>query len=307
LRTSPDIKIKVLDNFSVGSKEDLLEVISTFERETNIKTSDVEIIGGDVRDYKTCLKCCEGVEVVIHLAASTGVVPSIENPRYDMETNVIGTLNMLEAARHNKVKKFIFASSGASIGKAEPPIHEDTPPRPVSPYGASKLSGEAYCSAYFNTYGVKTISLRFGNVYGPFSKHKDSVIAKFFKLALTGKPLEVYGDGKQTRDFIYIDDLLEAIMLSVRTNVGGETFQIATYRETTVNEIAMKIKEIVEKNLSTQVQVLYSKPRSGDVKRNYSDISKAKALLGFKPKFTLEEGLQKTFEYFLARTKGHNQ
>ncbi len=292
-----------MDNLSVGTKEDLLEVTSSIEKKLNIKPTMIELVEGDIRDYETCLKCCEGIDVVVHLAASTGVAPSVESPRYDMETNVVGTLNMLEAARHNNIKKFIFASSGASVGKANPPIREDIPPRPISPYGASKLSGEAYCSAYFNTFGIKTISLRFGNVYGPLSKHKDSVIAKFFKLALEGKPLEIYGDGNQTRDFIYIDDLIYAIVLSVKSDVGGETFQIATYRETTVNEIASKIKEIVEKTLFKQLQIVYSKPRLGDVERNYSDISKAKMLLGFEPKFTLDEGLKKTFEYFISKIR----
>lgn len=295
------MSIRVLDNLSVGTKEDLLEVLSSIEKELNIKPTTIELVEGDIRNYKTCLKCCEGIDIVVHLAASTGVALSVENPRYDMETNVIGTLNMLEAARHNNIKKFIFASSGASVGKTNPPIHENIPPRPVSPYGASKLSGEAYCSAYFNTFGIKTISLRFGNVYGPLSKHKNSVVAKFFKLAIEGKPLEIYGDGNQTRDFIYIDDLIEAIILSVKADIGGEVFQIATYSETTVNEIASKIKEIVEKTLSKEVQIVYSKPRLGDVRKNYSDISKAKKLLGFEPKFTLDEGLKKTFEYFISK------
>jgi len=303
LKKNPETRIRVLDNLSAGTKENLLEVTSSIEKKPNIKPSTIELVEGDIRDYETCLKCCEEIDVVVHLAASTGVAPSVENPRYDMETNVIGTLNMLEAARLNNIKKFIFASSGASVGKANPPIREDIPPKPVSPYGASKLAGEAYCSAYSNTFGIKTISLRFGNVYGPLSKHKDSVIAKFFKLALSGMPLEIYGDGNQTRDFIYIDDLIEAIMLSVRTDIGGEICQIATHMETTVNEIASKIKEITEKALSKQVQVVYSKPRIGDVKRNYSDISKAKMLLGFEPKFSLDEGLKKTFEYFISKMR----
>lgn len=301
LRRDFNTKIRIIDNFSVGKKEDILEVISAIESENNIKISKVEIIEGDIRDYETCLRSCEGIDVVIHLAASTGVTPSVENPRLDMETNIIGTLNMLEASRHNNVKKFIFASSGATIGKTKPPIHEDMPPKPVSPYGASKLAGEAYCSAYYNTFGINTVSLRFGNVYGPFSKHKNSVVAKFFKLALSEQPLEVYGDGNQTRDFIYIDDLIEAIMLSVNADIGGEIFQIATYRETTINEIAEKIKEIVEKALFIEVKVIHSKSRIGDVRRNYSDISKAKRLLGFEPKFTLDEGLRKTFEYFISK------
>ncbi len=303
LRINPDVHIRILDNLSVGRREDLKEAIAFAVSDLETTSPNIELIEGDIIDYDTCLRCCNGIDVIVHLAASTGIAPSVENPRFDMETNIVGTLNMLEASRHNNVKKFIFASSGAVIGKVDPPIHEDLSPKPVSPYGASKLSGEAYCSAYFNTFEIKTISLRFGNVYGPLSKHKDSVIAKFFKLALSGIPLEIYGDGNQTRDFIYIDDLINAILLSAKSDVGGEILQIATYMETTVNEIATKIKKIVERELSIQVQVVYSNPRIGDIRRNYSDISKAKTLLGFEPKFSLDEGLEKTFEYFVSRIR----
>ncbi len=220
-----------------------------------------------------------------------------------MEANVIGTFNMLEAARRKHVKKFIFGSSGATIGEVEPPIHEEKVPRPVSPYGASKLAGEAYCSAYFRTFGIKTVSLRFGNVYGPLSKHKNSVVAKFFKQAFSGETLEIYGDGNQTRDFIYIDDLIQAIILSVKSDVGGKVFQIATYKETTVNEIANKIKNIMENKIGKKVSIVHGQSRLGDVKRNYSDISKAKRILGFSPEFDLDKGLRNTFEYFRLKNK----
>jgi UDP-glucose 4-epimerase len=252
------------------------------------------------------------MDAVVHLAANTGVGPSVENPRADMESNVIGIFNMLEAARTYKVDKFVFASSGAPIGEVEPPIHEEKAPRPVSPYGASKLAGEGYCSSYFRTFGVKTVSLRFGNVYGPRSKHKNSVVAKFFKQALAGETLEIYGDGNQTRDFIYIDDLIQAICLAVNpmpkvsrdlshVSPYGEVFQIATHKETTVNEITEEIKVLVERQTGKKVVVKYGEARLGDVKRNFSDISKAKRLLGFEPVFDLPKGLMKTLEYFTVR------
>ena len=179
-----------------------------------------------------------------------------------MEANVIGTFNMLEAARQNNVKKFIFASSGATIGEVEPPIHEEKVPRPVSPYGASKLAGEAYCSAYYLSFGIKTVSLRFANVYGPLSKHKNSVVAKFLKQAFSGETLEIYGDGSQTRDFIYIDDLIQAIILSVKSDVGGEVFQIATFKETTVDEIAKKIKNLIENEIGEKVSISSQRAKS---------------------------------------------
>jgi UDP-glucose 4-epimerase len=298
LRENPETKIRVLDNYSVGTKDDLNEAVSFINENTEPKSDGIEFVEGDIRDYDTCHKCCDGIDVIVHLAANTGVAPSVENPRYDMETNVIGTFNILEAARQNNIKKFIFASSGATIGEVEPPIHEEKVQKPVSPYGTSKLAGEAYCSAYFRTFGIKTVSLRFGNVYGPLSKHKSSVVAKFLKQAFDGEPLEIYGDGTQTRDFIYIDDLIQAIMLSVKSDVGGEVFQIATFKETTVNEIAEKIKYLFESETGKKVSIVHGETRLGDVKRNYSDISKARQMLGFSPEFSLDEGLLNTFEYF---------
>ena len=304
LREFPQVNIRILDNLSVGTRDDLKEVCEfqeIFTQDIKDTPKGIELLVGDIKDYEICLKACKGVEVVVHLAASTGVPQSVENPRRDMEMNVLGTFNMLEASRQQEVEKFIFASSGAPLGEVEPPIHEEIAPKPVSPYGASKLSGEAYCSAYYRSFGLKTIALRFGNVYGARSNHKASVVAKFFKNALNEKPLEIYGDGKQTRDFIYIDDLIQAILCSAKADIGGEVFQIATFRETTVNEIAQKIKQIVEKETEKKVKIIYTQPRLGDVKRNYSDISKAKMLLGYEPKFTLEEGLLKTFKYFIRK------
>jgi len=307
LRENPETRIRVLDNLSVGTRADLREVISSIENDKTVKASGIELIEGDIRNYDTCHTCCEGIDVVVHLAANTGVAPSVEKPRYDMESNVVGIFNMLEAARQNHVNKFIFASSGASIGEVEPPIHEEKVPRPVSPYGASKLAGEAYCSAYFRTFGLKTISLRFANVYGPLSKHKNSVVAKFIKEAFAGKPLEIYGDGRQTRDFIYIDDLIQAIILSVSSDLGGEVFQIATFRETTVDEIAKKIKDLMERETGINVAIMHGEKRPGDVNRNYSDISKAKRMLGFSPEFDLDRGLKNTFEYFRRKKQIFNR
>ncbi len=305
--------IRIVDNLSVGTRDDL-RAICTFEEcksynvippPASVPPSEtfVTLFVGDILDEDLALKVAKEMDVIVHLAANTGVAPSVENPRMDCTVNVLGTLNYLEAARHSDVKRFIFASSGAPIGEVTPPIHEEVVPHPVSPYGASKLAGEAYCSAYFKTFGLNTVALRFGNVYGPLSKHKNSVVAKFFRNAMQGKPLEIYGDGSQTRDFIYIDDLLQAILLASEKDVGGEVFQIATFRETTVNEIAYMIKNIVEEALRIKVNIEHKDPRLGDVKRNFSDISKAKSLLGYYPKFDLERGLKETFKYFRAGLK----
>jgi len=141
-------KNRILDNLTVGTKEDLERVLIPNS------SSKVELVKGDIRDMDTCDKCAQNMDVIVHLAANTGVPKSVENPRLDMECNVIGTFNMLEAARQQKASRFIFASSGAPAGEVKPPIHEELPPHPVSPYGASKLAGEGYCSAYFRTFGV---------------------------------------------------------------------------------------------------------------------------------------------------------
>ncbi len=303
LKNNPETSIRVLDNFSVGTKDDLFEAISFINNDTELPSNAIEFIEGDIRDAEACNKSSEGIDTIVHLAANTGVAPSVENPRFDMETNVIGTFNMLDAARQHNVKKFIFASSGPTVGEAEPPIHEEKVQKPVSPYGTSKLAGEAYCSSYFQTFGIKTVSLRFGNVYGPLSKHKSSLVAKFLRQAFDGTTLEIYGDGNQTRDFIYIDDLIQAIILSTESDAGGEVFQIATHNETTVNEITDKIKELFERETGEKVNILHGQTRLGDVKRNYSDISKAKRMLGFSPGFDLDKGLKNTFDYFRLRSK----
>jgi len=296
LKENPDSRIRVLDNLSAGTKEELLKFCGL-----DSLPNHTELVIGDIRNYDTCLKCCEKTDIVVHLAANTGVVPSVENPRPDMEANVIGTFNMLEAARKNSVKRFVFASSGAPIGECEPPIHEELAPHPVSPYGASKLAGEGYCSAYFRTFGVETVALRFGNVYGPGSGHKSSVVAKFIRLAMKGQPLEIYGDGKQTRDFIYIADLIRAILLAASApGIGGETFQIATNAETTVKELADKLVPVLSESGYPNVRVRYAEPRLGDVRRNFSDTSKARKMLGWKAEIGLAEGLLKTVEQFLS-------
>lgn len=299
--------IRVLDNLITGTLEDLSRVCSyrTGNAENPAYSPDhVEFIEGDIRDEKLALAVTQDTDVIIHFAANTGVGPSVEAPRADMLSNVIGTFNYLEAARQNGVGKFVFASSGAPAGEVEPPIHEEIAPHPVSPYGASKLAGEGYCSAYSMTFGVDTIVLRFGNVYGPGSLHKSSVVAKFTRLALDGETLEIYGDGSQTRDFIYIDDLLRAVNLAAITpGIGGETFQIASSRETTVGEIADLLVDILGEKGVEGIRVVNTSTRAGDVARNFSDTSKALARLGWQAETDLRQGLERTVDYFLNLEK----
>jgi len=298
--------ITVVDNLSVGSREDLKGVCDFQEvtiEERTCKPGQVQLVVGNITDADLALCLCEGMDVIVHLAANTGVGPSVENPRIDCLYNVIGTFNYLEGAREKGVKRFVFASSGAPAGECEPPIHEELPPHPVSPYGASKLAGEGYCSAYFRTFGVETVALRFSNVYGPLSSKKDSVVAKFIKKIMNKEALEVYGDGYQTRDFIYIDDLIRAIVLAAnQPGIGGETFQIAAAAETTILELIEQLTEAASQvNLTEKIAHFCSDPRLGDVKRNFSDTSKAKKMLGWQAEIDLVSGLPKTIEWFIKQ------
>jgi len=299
--------IRVIDNLCTGTREDLGKVCTYSEMSSN-EISDspagVELIIGDILDEQLSLDVSQGIDVIVHLAANTGVGPSVEDPRSDCYANVIGTFNYLEAARKNGVPRFVFASSGAPAGEVEPPIHEELPSHPVSPYGASKLAGEGYCSAYKHSFGIDTVALRFGNVYGPGSLHKSSVVAKFIRRALNGETLEIFGDGTQTRDFIYIDDLIEAAMLAATIkDIGGETFQIATNRETTVGEMSEQLVGIMESKGISGIKVVNAEMRVGDVKRNYSDTTKARTRLGWQPRTDLKDGLEQTIDYFLGNNK----
>ena len=295
--------IRVLDNLSIGTRDDLARV-SDF-RQVEFGAIDgapegVELVVADILDEEIANIVTRGVDVIVHLAANTGVAPSVDDPRSDCYTNVIGSFNYLEAARINGVNRFVFASSGAPAGEVEPPIHEELPPHPVSPYGASKLAGEGYCSSYNKTFGIDTVMLRFGNVYGPGSVHKSSVVAKFIRQALNNESLEIYGDGTQTTDFIYIDDLISAIRLVVTaTNIGGEAFQIATNEETTLGEMSEQLIGVLKEKNILGVRVINGETRLGDVKRNYSDITKAKKRLGWQPTISMKQGLEKTVEYFM--------
>jgi UDP-glucose 4-epimerase len=264
----------------------------------------VEFHKHDIRNRKGLDEIVGKASAVIHLAAQTGVIPSLENPLYDMEQNVRGTVNLLEACRSTGVRRFVFASSSAPLGEQEPPINESKVPRPLSPYGASKLAGEGYCSAYAGSFGLETIALRFSNVYGPRSTYKNSVVARFVKNILAGDPLTIYGTGSQTRDFIYTEDLCSAIEKALSTTdprAFGAVFQIATFRETTVNELAEKLKAIAKRAGMGPVLVQYESERAGEIRRSFSDISRARDLLGYRPEYDLDRGLQATWNRFVSR------
>lgn len=298
---SDPVKIRIVDNESTGAVSDLRKIVSVDKIDPHHLDWDSPIhwVKGDIRDDSLVQEVVKGTEAIVHLAAETGVIPSIENPKQDCDVNVWGTFNFLRAAVKSHVKKFIFASSGAPLGEQNPPIHETLCPRPKSPYGASKLAGEAYCQAFHGAYGLQTLIFRFSNVFGPYSYHKGSVVAKFFKQILEGKPLVIYGDGNQTRDFIFVRDLCCAIEQGlIKNNIGGEIFQIATGRETRILSLVDKINSVV--GTLKAAKHFHEPARQGEIRRNFSDISKASYQLDFKPVTELEEGLRQTWEWFFS-------
>jgi UDP-glucose 4-epimerase len=312
LLTDRGNSVRVIDNLRVGTRADLGTVAPFMERDANaphtwtkdVRESAVELVVGDILDSDLALRLAEGMDVIVHLAANTGVAPSVEDPRADCMHNVLGLFNYLEAARLCGCGNFVFASSGAVIGDCDPPLHEELPGRPASPYGASKLAGEAYCSAYFRTFGVKTVALRFSNVYGPLSSHKNSLVARCIRRVMDGEDIEIYGDGENTRDFLYIDDLVRALLLAATSeSAAGEVFQIATNEETSVAGLVDLLVPLLQAGGFSNIPVRRLGARPGDVRRNFADTGKAERLLGWKAHTPLREGLERTLNWFL-RHKG---
>lgn len=302
--------VRIVDSLSHGALANL-EPLGPIEEvdlvSDGLPGHRLQLVRDDIRDAAMAVAACRDVQTIVHLAANTGVAPSVADPRGDCITNVIGTLNYLEAARCNGVERFVFASSGATVGEVVPPIHERVPARPVSPYGASKLAGEAYCSAYARSFGITTVALRFGNVYGPGSAHKESVVAKFIRHAFAGEKLPIYGDGNQTRDFVFVHDLVRAIRLACTVpHVAGEIFQIATARETTIIELATELIAALIAEGEADPGIDFQAARLGDVTRNFADTSKARERLGWAAEVSLRDGLRQTVRWALAhRSAGH--
>jgi UDP-glucose 4-epimerase len=319
-----DIHVRVLDNLSVGTREDLERYLGTkgelsvrAESEKQVDylltmtgssapaTRSISLLINDIRSLENMYELIGDKEAIVHLAAQTGVIESVEDPFFDFEQNVLGLLNVLQAAVKHKCPAFVFASSAAPIGNQPPPSREDQAPRPLSPYGATKLAGEGYCSAFNASFNLPVCALRFSNVYGPYSTFKTSVIAQFIRQALLGETLIIYGDGNQTRDFVHTRDLSQAIykglsllLANGSKKAGGEIFQIATGEETSINKLFGMIKEMIESGTGRAVNLEYSPPRAGEIYRNYADISKARRVLGFEPEIDIETGLRQTWEWF---------
>jgi UDP-glucose 4-epimerase len=277
-------RVRILDDLSIGSRAYLRGVPH-------------ELIEAPLADAAAVRDAVAGVDAVVHLAARAGIPDSVADPIGTFNVNVAQLLAVLDAARLARVGRFVFASSNAAAGDHEPPADESDLPHPVSPYGASKLTGEAYCQAYAATYGIAACALRFSNAYGPYSLHKKSVVAAWLRAALAGEAVTIHGDGQQTRDFVFAGDLGAAICAALDAPadvVAGEVFQAGTGRETTVNELASAISAAV----GAPLQVRHAEARAGDVRRNVSRVDKAAERLAYRAAVRLEGGLRETADWF---------
>jgi UDP-glucose 4-epimerase len=281
-----DYSLTIIDDLSTGKRENL---------NTIIKKPNVKFVKGSITNLSLLQKLFKDVDYVFHLAAMASVPRSLEVPQLTHDVNVTGTLNVLIAARDNKLKKVVYASSCAIYGDA-PGLSkkEDMPINPLSPYAASKLAAEEYCKIFQKVYGLPSVSLRFFNIYGqrqnPDSEYA-AAIPKFIRIKSQGKTIEIYGDGKATRDYIYVKDAVRAFILAAESDASG-IYNIGSGKSTTVNELAELISKLTGNN-SPPVHVA---PRPGDILHSLADASKARTF-GYSPKYTLEEGIKETIGY----------
>lgn len=284
--------VVVIDNFSSGKEENLSRFSDT-----------VQCIRGSITDLPLLRDACSGSDGIFHLGAIASVVRSVEDPSATHQTNLTGTLNVLMAARDCGVKKVVFSSSSAVYGD-EPtlPKREDMPPVPLSPYAVSKLSGEYYCRVFHELFGVRTVSLRYFNVYGPRQDPRSeyaAVIPKFITRLLHHQAPLIFGDGKQTRDFVYVRDVVQANLLAMQGSATG-IFNIGSGESLDLNTLAHTLGEIMEENIPP----IYEKPRSGDIRDSVSDITAAKKSLGYRTTYPLRQGLAETIAWFRHPTFG---
>ncbi len=278
----------VLDNFSSGKMKNL-----------NGLKGDLTVIKGDIRSKRDCNKACKGRDFVLHQAALRSVPKSMANPLEYNEVNINGTVNMLEAARMSKVKKFILASSSSVYGDVKAfPEKESFYPNPISPYALTKLAGEYYCAIFSYHYKLSCVALRYFNVFGPRQALDDEyavVIPKFINCILKEKRFPVYGTGRQSRDFTYVSNVVDANILAAKnTSVKGGVFNVASGKDYTVLQLAKSINNIIGKD----IKPLFLKKRPGDVFRTLADLSASKKFLCFRPKIDFLEGLELTVEYW---------
>ncbi len=283
-------RVRVLDNFSTGRRKNLAAVLS-----------DIELLEGDLRDLATVRQAVDGVEVVFHHAAIPSVPASITNPAECEAVNVGGTLNLVMAGRDAGVRRVVYASSCAIYGDPDRlPVGEDFPPQPLSPYAVSKLTGEMYLALCQALYGIETVSLRYFNVFGPRQNPRSlyaAVVPIFIAAMSAGQSPTVYGDGEQTRDFIYVGDVVRANLLAAEApGAAGAIVNIASGERHTVNELVQRLNAL----LGTQIEPAHAAPRPGDIVHSWAAVDRARSSLGFSAAVSFQEGLKHTVESFLA-------
>ncbi len=286
--------VSVLDDFSTGR----------FDNIAHLEGRQLRVVEGDIRQRKSVDKAIAGAQYVLHHAALPSVARSVEDPASSNSVNVEGTLHVLEAARAAKVKRVVYASSSAAYGDTPTlPKVESMAPQPMSPYAVSKLAGEHYCRVYWGNYGLETVCLRYFNVFGPRQDPESeyaAVVPRFVTALLAKKRPTVYGDGKQTRDFTYIDNVVEANLLACTAGKApGEVMNIACGDRVTIGGLANMIGEVVGTTLEPKM-----KPgRSGDVRHSLADITRAQDVMGYRVRVNLAEGLSRTADWYRERMK----
>jgi UDP-glucose 4-epimerase len=285
---APRNEVTVLDDVSTGKTANLDGI-----------DGNIELVRGSVTDLKLLKKTFHGKELVFHMAAQASVAASMADPVYTHEANVTGTLNVLLSAKDNGVSRVVYSSSSAVYGN-EPtlPKKESMLPEPISPYGASKVAGEHYCRAFADSFGLYTVSLRYFNVYGPRQNPKSdyaAVIPRFITNSLNGKPLIIFGDGEQTRDFSFVDDVVRANILAAEgRKANGAVINIANGTKTTVNRLA----SLILAETGSSAPILHKPVRKGDITHSVADITLARKLIGFEPEYELERGLGLAVKFF---------
>jgi UDP-glucose 4-epimerase len=274
--------VRVLDNFSTGNRANLVDV-----------SDDVELVEGELRSYERVHASMQGIETVFHQAALPSVPRSVQDPLTTSAVNVDGTLNVLLAARDEGVKRLVFASSSSVYGDGgELPRREANPTNPASPYAVSKLAAERYCISCSKIYGLETVSLRYFNVFGPGQDPRSqyaAVVPRFITSIAAEKPVLIYGDGTQSRDFTYVSNVVDANLLAAQANgVSGSVINVATGTSTTVNELADLIGTIVGRPALRE----FAPPRPAEIRASWASIDTAQDLLGWKPEVSLEDGLR---------------
>jgi UDP-glucose 4-epimerase len=289
-------RVRVLDNFCSGKRANLEGL-----------EDKIEVIAGDILDHDALKKGAAGARVIFHQAALRSVPFSVENPALVNRVNVEGTLNVLIAARAAGVQRVVYASSSSAYGRGSmQPKKETDTPGPISPYAVSKLAGEYYCKVFGELYGLETVSLRYFNVFGPrqdANSQYAAVIPRFIQWALEGSPLEVHGDGLQSRDFTYIDNVVDANLQAAQSQLGiGGAFNVGQGETHTLLDLVASI----EKCLGTKLQRSHTTARAGDVRYTQADISESNRCLGYSPAVSFEKGLAKTVEFFRSGTAQNN-